>query len=189
MSQLKSLLKTNAQAGSLQSIELSEEVYDEASALSTSSDASVEAYEEDCEQEEHDGYLLSMADAAFDGIVAEAISNAKETIIEGILDQSKLYAHQEAYDFTAVLCEGDGCDDTTTTTTTTTTTVSSTEASVVSVESGVESTVESVDSSVSSAVNSVEVTVTSAVEGDVSTVVSSSEAGVVSVESVVSVEG
>jgi hypothetical protein len=188
MSQLKSLLKTNAQAGSLQSIELSEEVYDEASALSTSSDASVEAYEEDCEQEEHDGYLLSMADAAFDGIVAEAISNAKETIIEGILDQSKLYAHQEAYDFTAVLCEGDGCDDTTTTTTTTTT-VSSTEASVVSVESGVESTVESVDSSVSSAVNSVEVTVTSAVEGDVSTVVSSSEAGVVSVESVVSVEG
>jgi hypothetical protein len=175
MSQLKSLLKTNAQAGSVEGSGL-DELYSEASALTT--DTSVETYEEDCEQEEHDGFLLKMADSAFDDIVAEVFSDAKDTIVERLLDQAKTYAHQEAYDFTAILCEGDGCEDTTTTTTTTT--VSSTEASV-SVESEVESTVESVVSSVSAAVSSVEIEVSS-VEEEVSSVVSSVEAEVVSVE-------
>jgi hypothetical protein len=187
MSQLKSLLKTEAKAGAVENTGI-DVLYDEASGLTTGSlstdswtleevyttevydesegeyvdekifvyvqsdSSSVESYQEDCEQDEHDGFLLKMADAAFDDIVAEAWSDAKETIVEKLLDQSKIYAHQEAYDFTAILCEGDECEETESTTTTT---ITSTVSSVEVVESEVESTVESVVSSVSSTVTSV----------------------------------
>ena len=186
MSQLKSLLKTDAKAASAgviyeESTGLTtgsmstdswtlEEVYttevtdsqgeteDEKVFVYVLSDSdAVSEYEEDCAQEEHDGFLFSKADAAFDDIVAEAFSDAKETIVEKLLDQAKIYAHQEAYDFTALDCEGDECGSTESTSTTTTTTITSVVSEESAVESSVESSVSSMTSTVTTIVGSVEV--------------------------------
>jgi hypothetical protein len=44
-------------------------------------DDTISTYESDCEEIEHDGFALEMADAAFDDILEEVIADAKETIV------------------------------------------------------------------------------------------------------------
>jgi len=52
-------------------------------------ESSTEEYSEDCTEEEHDAYLFSAAESAFDDIVQEIFSDAKEKIVEKILYESK----------------------------------------------------------------------------------------------------
>lgn len=43
-------------------------------------------YTEDCAEDEHDGLLYETIDAAFADILEEVFSDAKETVVEKLLD-------------------------------------------------------------------------------------------------------